>query len=65
MGMCTEESAHPTEALTVAMRLLIALLAAYGADAARSQAAMARSRLLEIRDDEPCDADEDEGAGPV
>jgi hypothetical protein len=75
---CTEESATPSEALTVGMRLFSHLLAAYVADAdhlpramrheiethCRDAAAMTCSRLLELRDYEPFEED-DEESGPV
>jgi hypothetical protein len=74
MVECTEEEATPVEALTVAMRLFSHLLAAYVAEedlpraAFRSQieaycrdaAAMALSRLLELRDYDPFEPDEGE-----
>ena len=75
---CTEESATPSEAMTVGMRLFSHLLAAYVADAdhspramrreieahCRDAAAMACKRLLELRDYEPFEED-DEESGPV
>jgi len=76
--MCTEESATSQEALTVAMRLFSHLLAASAAaselppaamdhmieTSCRDAAALARARLLELRDYEPWEADDDEaGSG--
>jgi hypothetical protein len=72
--LSTEEAATPSESLTVALRLFSYLLAAYvaGADLPRTAlrsaieaqcrdaAALARSRLLELRGYEPFEAAEDE-----
>src|SRR5262249_28458297 len=70
--LCTDEAATAT--LTVATRLFSHLLAAYVADAdlppaamrseieahCRDAAALARARLLELRGDEPYEADDEE-----
>jgi hypothetical protein len=73
LAVCTEEEATPTEALTAAMRMFSHLVAAYVAstdaahtdvalDAAidahcRDAAAMAKARLLEVRNYEPFEGD--------
>ena len=74
MVECTEEAATPVEALTAAMRLFSYLLAAYVVAEdrprttlrseieahCRDAAALAVSRLLELRDYNPLEPDEDE-----
>jgi hypothetical protein len=73
---CTEEEATPTEALTAAMRMFSHLVAAYvtGTDATRTSealgaaidthcqeaAALAKARLLEVRDYEPLETNDED-----
>ena len=73
LTVCTEEEPTPAEALTAAMRMFSHLVAAYvaGTDTAhtdvapdaaieaycREAAAMAKARLLEVRDYEPFEGD--------
>ena len=73
LTVCTEEEATPEEALTAAMRMFSHLVAAYvaGTDVAhtdaaleaaigahcRDAAAMAKARLLEVRNYEPFEGD--------
>jgi hypothetical protein len=80
LTVCTEEQANPTEALTAAMRMFSHLVAAYvsSTDAARTgvaldvaidahcreAASMAKARLLEVRDYEPLETN-DEETGPA
>jgi hypothetical protein len=80
LNMSSEEEATPTEALTAVMRMFSHLVAAYVASTAatrpdvagdaaieahcRDAAALAKARLLEVRNYEPFEAD-DEDPGPV
>jgi len=73
LTVCTEEASTPAEALTAAMRMFSHLVAAYvaGTEAAhtdvaldvaieahcRDAAAMAKARLLEVRDYVPFEGD--------
>ena len=73
LTVCTEEEATPTEALTAAMRMCSHLVAAYVSDTeaahtdvtldaaidahCRDAAALAKARLLEVRNYKPFEGD--------